>query len=320
MKIALIRQRPSIGDCLLLAPLIRAIKERHPNSRLTVITDSSYIGGALPRIFEGIPGVDRIECVASTEWTTEGNKVIDPILRTANGDTPHAVKKADLVYDCNSAFMEFERQYHGKTPCGIGEFWLRYHKYDTPTSNVLPVYQVSPEQEEAVSRWFEEFNIPTDKKLVGMVLRSGAACRDWDYNGKCASVAMWIHSANCYPIGIDPWKGLPSPYGCSCVGKPLDFVAALLKRCDAVLTPDTGLLHLAQAVGTPTVALWGILSPELRVKGYNTLVVPNTSLGVCSDNEAPYCPCCRWTFQQWSCMRRITLPMITEALAKTLKK
>lgn len=320
MRIALIRQRPSIGDCLLLAPLIYAIKKRYPNSKLTVITDASYISGALPLIFDGIPGVDKIECVPSLEWTTEGNKEIDPSLRSASDIVPYTVRKADIVYDCNSAFMQFERDYRGKTPYGIGEFWLRHHGYYTPDSSTLPIYQVNPEKEEEVDAWCIEHRVPTNKKLVGMVLRSGAICRDWDYDNKSTSIAMSLHSANYFPIGFDPWKVLPSPYGTSCVGKQLDFVAALLKRCSVVLTPDTGLLHLAQAVNTPTVALWGILDPNLRVKGYNTIVVPQTSLGNCTDGAAHMCPCCRWKFQQWSCMKRITIPMMTDALLQILRQ
>ncbi len=43
----------------------------------------------------------------------------------------------------------------------------------------------------------------------------------------------------------------------------LPVIAALLSRCRATLTGDTGLLHLSAAVGTPAVALYGSTSPEL---------------------------------------------------------
>lgn len=41
------------------------------------------------------------------------------------------------------------------------------------------------------------------------------------------------------------------------VGAPIGRVAAVLARAAAVLGPDSGVLHLAQAVGTPTVRLFG---------------------------------------------------------------
>jgi ADP-heptose:LPS heptosyltransferase len=42
----------------------------------------------------------------------------------------------------------------------------------------------------------------------------------------------------------------------------LGDLAALLSVCDLVVTNDTGPMHLAGAVGTPTVSLWGPSDPE----------------------------------------------------------
>jgi ADP-heptose:LPS heptosyltransferase len=53
-------------------------------------------------------------------------------------------------------------------------------------------------------------------------------------------------------------------------------LAALLSLCDLVVTNDTGSMHLAGAVGTPTVSLWGpsdprevrqVGAPDVRVTG-----------------------------------------------------
>lgn len=45
--------------------------------------------------------------------------------------------------------------------------------------------------------------------------------------------------------------------------EPLPRMAALLSRCAAALTHDSGLMHLAAARGTPVVAMFGSTSPAL---------------------------------------------------------
>lgn len=48
-------------------------------------------------------------------------------------------------------------------------------------------------------------------------------------------------------------------------GRPLPEIAALLSACGLLVTNDSGLLHVAEAVGTPVVALFG---PTTREFGY----------------------------------------------------
>jgi hypothetical protein len=313
-EVVLIRQRPSIGDCLLLGPLIQKIKEKHPKSRLTVVTDLEYASGALKIIFEGLNGVDDIQCISPFEWTTESNKTIDPRYRAAPLQLPHIVSKADFIYDCNTAFIQFERQWNGDTPYGIAEFWLRHFGFEP--DNLLPVYNIPAQAKSDADTWLSERG-GSAAKLVGVVLRAGSYHRDWNFDDKAQRVIEWIYTKGYTPITFDPIQSSPSAYGLSCVGQRLDVVAALLQRCKLLLTPDTGLLHMAEAVGTPTVALWGIMRPELRVKNYNTLVVPVKSLGFCEGQELKGCSC-SWKFQQWSCLKRLSLPIITAALEKRL--
>ncbi len=318
MKTVIIRQRPSIGDCLLLSPLVSQLKRKYLDNQVTVITDDRYLGGALPLIFQGIPGVDRIECIDSREWTTALNQQIDPLLFGAAVDPPpYTVETADLVLDCNADFMQFERDYNGMTPYGIARFWLEHHKLYDPNVNLLPKYTVSDEKDAEVQAWLAEKN-PENKPIVGIVLRAGMWARDWDYDGMSGRVADWLYTKGYLPVSIDFIKPLSNKYAVSCIGKQLDFVAALLKHCKLILTPDTGLLHLAQAVDTPQVALWGIMPPELRVKGYNCIVVPKKSLGYCQTPEELKSCQCQWRFQQWSCLRRITFPMIIAGLEEAL--
>lgn len=264
--------------------------------------------------FEGMEGIDRLEHITSMEWTTAGNKRLEPILNGAGLDTPHSVKRANLVLDCNSAFIEYEREHRDLAPpYGIAEFWLRHHNLYRSGANLLPAFSVTTERQAEVDTWLAE---QTDKVPVGIVLRAGDPVRDWNFDNRVAQVADWLYTSGYCPVTIDPFKRIDNLYTAACVGRRLDFVAGVLGRCKVVLTPDTGLLHLAQAMNTRTVALWGIMEPRLRIAGYDTVIVPKHSLGFCPQHD-PSCRC-PWKFQQWSCLKRITLNQIINGLQAAL--
>ena len=84
----------------------------------------------------------------------------------------------------------------------------------------------------------------------------------------------------CLPPGEDPARALPARCRrpVRTVSAPLDRMAALLARCHLVAGVDTGLLHIAAAVGTRYVGLFGPTNPQVtgpydRALG-TTLVAP----------------------------------------------
>jgi ADP-heptose:LPS heptosyltransferase len=305
MRITLVRQAPSIGDCLLLGPLVREIKAQHPGSHLTVITDPTYMSGALVKVFEGIDGVDNIEQIDGFEW--------NPTLPI---EAPYSVRTADKVYDCNTAFLDFERAHAGQPPYGISEFWVRHFGLYKDGMDLRPKYTSNRETLGAVERWLHEKKI-ADKKRIGIVLRAGHPARNWDPGGWAGTLAEWAHCKGYAAISFDPIQGAPSVYNTACVGQQIDFVAGLLRYCRVVLTPDTGLLHLAEAVGTRTVALWGIMDPALRVKDYDTVLVPPQSLGFCTGQRERECTCMKQ--QRWSCLKRIQFGQVIAGLEEALR-
>ena len=98
--------------------------------------------------------------------------------------------------------------------------------------------------------------------------------------------------------------------------QPFAVAAAVLKRCDLVIANDNGLMHLANAVGTPVLALFG---PTSQVK--NAPWNPGArvlSLGLqcqpCYRCNAGMLPCdsCCW------CMKGLKPGMVFEAAKEML--
>ena len=93
-------------------------------------------------------------------------------------------------------------------------------------------------------------------------------------------------------------------------------LGALLERCDVCLTCDSGPMHIAAAVGTPTVALFGPTSPA-RHQPYgigHTIVEKPVSCRPC------YKQTCHRQDAPHLCMKEISTPEVVKALENKLRQ
>lgn len=92
-------------------------------------------------------------------------------------------------------------------------------------------------------------------------------------------------------------------------------LGAVLRRCSVLVSGDTGPMHVATAVGTPVVALFGAADPDRTgpVGGGHCVVQARNVSCV---------PCCRRTCDNdvhLECMQRITVVDVTAAVLGRLK-
>lgn len=94
----------------------------------------------------------------------------------------------------------------------------------------------------------------------------------------------------------------------SLVGKDApELLPGLLARLDVLVSMDTGVAHLAAAVGVPLVALFGPTDPGLTApRGHNTFVIWKPP--PCSPCFLPECPI------EHPCMRAIGVDEVLEAV------
>ena len=112
------------------------------------------------------------------------------------------------------------------------------------------------------------------------------------------------------------WKDLPgkqAPRLVSLVGKTSpSTLAAVLDQCKLLITNDTGPMHVAAAVGTPTVAVFGSTSPTwTRPFGLGHEVIYKAV--ECSPCYQKTCPI------GYICLNRITVDEVLKAAQKKLK-
>jgi heptosyltransferase-2 len=169
-----------------------------------------------------------------------------------------------------------------------------------------------------------------DGPVVGIVPGSNAPARRWP-SDRFGEVASWLgaRGARVVVVGSPPEVDLTARVASRAPGAldaggrtDVTDLAALLSLCDLVVTNDTGAMHLAGAVGTPTVSLWGSSNPmEVRQVG-----TPDTRV---SGPDLPCRPCrrnrCERRGAGWvladaheECMRLIEVRVVLDAVNAAL--
>ena len=95
--------------------------------------------------------------------------------------------------------------------------------------------------------------------------------------------------------------------------------AHLLSNALAVLTPDTGMMHIAAAFSRPTVVIWGNTTPDLGMYPYQTehdnLEVKNLSCRPCDKIGKKQCP-----KGHFKCMNNQSATEILAALNRKMQR
>ncbi|HLW02100.1 MAG TPA: lipopolysaccharide heptosyltransferase II [Ktedonobacterales bacterium] len=107
---------------------------------------------------------------------------------------------------------------------------------------------------------------------------------------------------------------------------PLDFagkttipqLAALLERCDLVISGDSGPLHMAGAVGTPVIAIHGPTDPELSGPVGKDATVLRLGIWCSPCYDASFWAVCR--FFNPVCMKAITPEQVLAAARARLER
>jgi heptosyltransferase-2 len=161
-----------------------------------------------------------------------------------------------------------------------------------------PVVALAPGARWPSKRWpaerYAELASLLERRGHGIVLVGGPDDRE-----TCAPVATAV------PAALD-----------LCGKSDLIGTAAALERADLLVTNDSAPLHIAEAVGTPVVALYG---PTVREFGYFPLLDRSVTL----EADTPCRPCSRngarpCRLERLECLEAITVRNVDEAISAAL--
>ena len=162
--------------------------------------------------------------------------------------------------------------------------------------NYVGLLQPTEGERSHVATWLHEKNADLSKPLVGINMGASVERRRWDVENFAAVCDELAGETQLIVFGgpgdLELVGKLQSLTRANLLVAAGEFspreTAALMERCATVITSDTGPMHLAMAVNTPVVALFGLIQSSLRVPpGFGHIALEHNQQ--CQKMEQPLC-------------------------------
>ena len=264
----------AIGDFIMTLPAMGALRERWPDAHIEIL--------GYPHIIELARGRYYADATRSIDAKPMAgffipNAVLDPEWTEYFGSFNVVIS---YLYDPDSLFASNVRS------CGVKQVIEASPRpkdahaavhYCRPLES-LAIYVDAPQprihpnesDRETASRYMKMFG---REPMVAIHPGSGREKKNWPVDN-FAAVARWVHDELAAQLLIVQGEAdehvvkkltkrlEPRPLTVAS-GLKLVELAAVLERCVLFLGNDSGITHLAAAVGTPVVAVFGSASPPI---------------------------------------------------------
>ncbi|MCP4253193.1 MAG: glycosyltransferase family 9 protein [Candidatus Scalindua sp.] len=195
------------------------------------------------------------------------------------------------------------------------------------TKNRKQEFYVSEEDREFINKWMVDFGIDDNRTIVALQPGAFVPSRQWKSKGfveigrrlcRKYKAQIIITGGNSDNIAYEINNDLRDIQPILAVGLTLSRLGALLERVHLYVSNDTGPFHIADAINTPYVVLFG---PEnfYRYGPYDTKSRSRIVTGM----QVTCSPCLKYKCRTHECMESITTDMVwngVESLLKELKK
>jgi len=273
-KILLIRFS-SIGDIVLTTPVIRCLRSQYPEAELHVLTKPSYRS-----IYASNPNIDKV-----FELTANIKEVIARLRE----------EHYDFIVDLHKNWRSLRvRMALHRPSASFPKLDFKKFLYTKLKIGKLPPVHI-------VDRYFkavEKLGVQNDGQGLDFFINEGDEMHYEDLpeafrDGFVAVVIGGQHATKILPVDkvVEVCEALDYPVilvggpedaargeriktkvgsyvGNSCGSLTVGQSASLLKLADAVLTNDTGMMHIAAALRKPIVSVWGNTVPEFGMYPY----------------------------------------------------
>jgi len=300
----------AIGDILLLTPLLRALRRKHPDARLTVVTRTGFapLLERNPRISQVI-GWDpltplpelgrRLRDLGFTHRLDLHDSLRSRMLRWHAGGRwttypKHRLARAALIHTHRD-------RYRDRRPVAERYFDAAAGLEVTPDGGSLEMF-LSRADLEAAEGFLAARGLGRSRQLVAVAPGAAHFTKRWPPHHWIALVRRLVEAGNDV-VALGGPQDLAIGEAVAAAGGEfaasargaidLPGSAALLKRARALISGDTGLMHLATAVETPVIALFGPTVEQFGFFPYrakSAVLQRELSCRPCSAHGGPRCP------------------------------
>lgn len=321
----------AIGDILLLTPLVRALRRKHPDARLTVVTRTGFapLLERNPRISEVISWDPltslsdlgrRLRGLEFTHRLDLHDSVRSRLLRWHAGGPwttypKHRLARAALIHTHRDLYRDrrhvAERYFDAARGLDV-----------TPDGGSLEMF-LSKADLEAAEGFLAARGLGRSRQLIAVAPGAAHFTKRWPTHHWIALVRRLVEAGNDvivlggpHDLAIGEAVAAAGGESAATAAGAFDLPgsAALLKRTRALVSGDTGLMHLATAVETPVVALFGPTVEQFGFFPYrakSAVLQRELSCRPCSAHGGPRCP-----LKHHRCLQDLQPSDVLEALRR----
>jgi heptosyltransferase-2 len=321
----------AIGDILLMTPLIRALRQRHPDARITVVTKAEFapLLEHNPRINEVIgwepsTGLPKLaQRLREEPWThrldLHGSLRSRALRWRVRGDwtgyPKHRLARTVLI-------RTKRNWYRDSRPVAERYFDAARGLDVVPDAGPPEVFLPRPALD-AAGGFLASRKLGATRQLIALAPGAAHFSKRWPAHHWGALVQRLVEGGNDVVLIGGP-ADRDAAFAAAAVGGEaaasaagiFDLLgsAALLKRARALVSGDTGVMHLATAVGTPVLALFGPTVEPFGFFPYHakaTVLQRDLGCRPCSSHGTATCP-----LKHHRCLQDLQPVDVLEALRK----
>jgi len=154
----------------------------------------------------------------------------------------------------------------------------------------------------------QSWETPFERYRNGIIFapEGGHPSRNWPTD-KAVRLGERLKGSKLTLAGLEQQEKIPCVFDTR--GKlELHELLGMLAVAKMVITMDSGILHLAAALGKPTLAIFGGIDPAFRIHPRQPVVALQTDLPCCPCNKNETCA------GQFTCIKQIKVPQVISTL------